>query len=68
MTDTVNTNATHEARERTEAPRKPRKVNNRYVVTFSQADYDALRAFIEGTKAVRITEVVEILRRRMHYG
>ncbi len=68
MSDAINLIRTDNAHERSDPPRKPRAVNSRYAVTFSQADYDVLRDFCDGTKVGRFEAVRAILRRRLHYG
>lgn len=65
MSDHVNTKRTPEAPEKAEA--RGRKVNNRYIVTFSVVDYAVLREWVEGSKSVRTAEVKAILRQRMHH-
>jgi hypothetical protein len=48
---------------------RTRTTNNRYVVTFSLAEMDIIREFVNGEKAVTLTEVKAILRQRIkHYG
>jgi hypothetical protein len=46
-------------------PKRKRKVNNRYVVTYSQLERDELLQWAGGSKSVTAARVNEIIRRRL---